>query len=430
VDILSRKAWAFPLKDHKMDTLLGAYKRFLREVGLARKPANVSARLSMVEGDNEWNAQAFRSYNAGMQIDTYVDTAEYDHITRDGDRLGIVDRLIGTLKRQLRLYFRLHAGTAGRWLAVLPQIITDYNATRHGTLERVYGVKGMTPDQAYGLDKGVQEARYADELAHNAQADGLKENRLMIGQRVRVLEYRGDRIGKDISTFWSKAFYRVARRDGYKWIVEGSDGRELDRRFKINELKRVSGAERQDEAGAKDVMKAKKAARVRRVMQQQEQIEPAQETPDETPTKEALEGKTLWDLQPKVGRWIAVDAEGADEDSTLLKFKKQGKACYVYVGKVSRLEQKGRRRTIKVRYLAAALPKHRTLTSRYLEPLSGDKGLRGSTSATALLYMGRMEFSASGKGSLPAEVAAKIKERYDAEAEPEQDQGSDADLEH
>jgi hypothetical protein len=103
IDILSRKLWAFCLKDNTMSTVLSTYKKFLKSVGLTAKPKHVSVRLSMVEGDMQFAAQEFTSYNESKQITTYVDAAKFDHITPGGDRLGIVDRVTGTIRRKLEL---------------------------------------------------------------------------------------------------------------------------------------------------------------------------------------------------------------------------------------------------------------------------------------------------------------------------------------
>ena len=100
IDILSRKLWAFPLKDNTMPTVLSTYKKFLKSIGLTAKPKQVSVRLSMVEGDMQFAAQEFTSYNDSKQIATYVDAAKYDHHdTRPGALRGPRNDL-----REKRLY--------------------------------------------------------------------------------------------------------------------------------------------------------------------------------------------------------------------------------------------------------------------------------------------------------------------------------------
>ena len=68
IDILSRKLWAYSLKDNTMPTVLSTYKKFLKSIGLTAKPKQVSVRLSMVEGDMQFAAQEFTSYNDGKHM--------------------------------------------------------------------------------------------------------------------------------------------------------------------------------------------------------------------------------------------------------------------------------------------------------------------------------------------------------------------------
>ena len=200
IDILSRKLWAFPLKNNTMPTVLSTYKKFLKSIGLTAKPkhtgwgtspgpkgtlpAQVSVRLSMVEGDMHFAAQEFTSYNDSKQIATYVDAAKYDHITPGGDRLGIVDRVTGTIRRKLELQYARKAagtsrkpplarGTAGSetWQELVGKVVKAYNDELHGTLARVYQVKRMTPNQAWELDADLQLARYSSETAANEKED-------------------------------------------------------------------------------------------------------------------------------------------------------------------------------------------------------------------------------------------------------------------
>jgi hypothetical protein len=266
----------------------------------------------------------------------------------------------------------------------------------------------MTPDRAYEMEPLTQEARYAAELHHNAQADILKNNHLMIGQRVRILEYKGNnRLGNDTSSFWSKEIYSVARREGFKWYVQDHAGKELRRRYKINELQRVVGSEVRDAAGAEDVRKANKQVKVARVMRQQEQLEPASREPSELDDAE-LQGKTLGDLSIKVGQWMAVDAEGTPEGTDLLRFKKAGKDCFVWVGRVSKVTKDN----VHVRNLSAEALKDRRLGSRFLRLRAVVEALAADSPAESVLYLGAMAFNTKSAGAVSKAVQGTIKANY------------------
>ena len=210
IDILSRKLWAFPLKNNTMPTVLSTYKKFLKSIGLTAKPKQVSVRLSMVEGDMQFAAQEFTSYNDSKQIATYVDAAKYDHITPSGDRLGIVDRVTGIIRRKLELqYARKAAGTSATWQELVGKVVKAYNDELHGTLARVYQVKRMTPNQAWELDADLQLARYSQETAANEKEDAGARH-WTPGERIRILEYRGGKLGKNPDPYWSRGSYTVS----------------------------------------------------------------------------------------------------------------------------------------------------------------------------------------------------------------------------
>ena len=316
IDILSRKLWAFPLKNNTMPTVLSTCKKFLKSIGLTAKPKQISVRLSMVEGDMQFAAQEFTSYNDSKQIATYVDAAKYDHITPGGDRLGIVDRVTGTIRRKLELQYARKAagtsckpplarGTAGsEWQELVGKVVKAYNDEQHSTLARVYQVKRMTPNQAWELDADLQLARYSQETAANEKEDA-EARHWTPGERIRILEYRGGKLGKNPDPYWSRGSYTVSRRDGYKYYVKDSKGAELVRRFRNTELKAVPTNEREDDAGLQTAKENRQ--RARRTVKEREQI-----APDENvlagPEAEALrglpanrEGKTLMQLKPKRG---------------------------------------------------------------------------------------------------------------------------------
>ena len=443
IDILSRKLWAFPLKNNTMPTVLSTYKKFLKSIGLTAKPkhtgwgtspgpkgtlpAQVSVRLSMVEGNMQFAAQEFTSYNDSKQIATYVDAAKYDHITPGGDRLGIVDRVTGTIRRKLELqYARKAAGTSETWQELVGKVVKAYNDEQHGTLARVYHVKRMTPNQAWELDADLQLARYSQETAANEKEDAGARH-WTPGERIRILEYRGGKLGNNPDPYWSRGSYTVSRRDGYKYYVKDSKGDELVRRFRNTELKAVPTNEREDDAGLQTAKENRQRATARRTVKEREQI-----APDENvlagPEAEALrglpadrEGKTLMQLKPKRGQWIIIDAEGQADDRFLLRFKKlnakdQQQTCYVWTGKVTKVGKKD----IKLQYLASTNEDHK-LSSRKLTLESGEEPLDGATPAKPVLYLGPLEWAptARGKGSLPKDVVELVKQRYDTAA-PEQ----------
>jgi hypothetical protein len=303
---------------------------------------------------------------------------------------------------------------------LVAKVIKAYNDERHGTLARVYQVKRMTPNQAWELDAKVQLARFSQETAANQKEDA-GAMQWSPGERIRILEYRGGKLGKNPDPYWSQGSYTVSRRDGYKYYVKDSKGAELVRCFRNTELKAVHANERQDDAGFQVAKENRQRAKARRTVKHKEQIE-ADENVLAGPEAEAqrglpadVEGKTLMDLKPKRGQWIVTDAEGQTDDKFLLRFQKLNpeteklQTCYVWAGKISKVGKKD----VKVQYLAAT-GKERKLSSRKLLLESGEDALDGAADAKTVLYLGPMEGAPMrGKGSLPKDVVNLVKERYD-----------------
>ncbi|MGH6610996.1 MAG: hypothetical protein ACRECQ_12150, partial [Burkholderiaceae bacterium] len=271
VDVLSRRAWLYPMKDHKMKTILDNYERFLKAVGMNVKHVTKGVRIQMIEADDEFDASEFKAFNDGLGIQTYTDFAKYDHVSPGGDRLGIIDRLTGTLKRKLEIHYLDNDGS--RWSEAIADIVRYYNASPHRTLEAIYG-KGTTPDDAWKLSDEEQERRHAAEQLANHMTDA-KAPQYEVGEQVRVQEYQGDKLSPS-RVKWSKELYTVSGRDGYKYRVETAKGVLLKRRFKFNELQRVPGKPKREAVGLAAAQAATKRDRVEKTLRsRKEGVEPA-----------------------------------------------------------------------------------------------------------------------------------------------------------
>jgi len=98
VDILSRKAWAYVLtkskKEKRAEVSVKTIQEFKDEVGLIRG----------LEGDNEFSSSPIRKFcdDNDIRLDTSV--AKEEHIS-NGNKLGIIDRLVRTLRELIEKYY-------------------------------------------------------------------------------------------------------------------------------------------------------------------------------------------------------------------------------------------------------------------------------------------------------------------------------------
>lgn len=224
VDILSRKAFAYPLKDGKMSTLLKVYEQFLIDAGAAS-----DIMVNSVAGDAFFDNAAFKSMNEDLYISVYTDVSKDDHITKMGSKLGIVDRCIRTLKQLIQKF--MLANDTTRWTQFLSTVLELYNSTPHS------GIKNMTPDEVYD-DYDYMMGLYKAQSKRNQQINSKIS--VEPGNLVRTMVGKGI-FDKEKAKF-STTIYTVLRQEGYRFVLSDDKGQEVKRRYRPNELLVVKDA--------------------------------------------------------------------------------------------------------------------------------------------------------------------------------------------
>jgi len=214
VDILSRKAFAYPLKSGTIENVLEVYKAFLSEI----KDVN------SITGDNFFGAKAFVELNENKGIDIYTDVAKDDHFVKGSNKLGVIDRLTRTLKSIINR--RMVADNDVKWTAWLDEVIDLYNDLPHRTL------KNFTPNEVWS-DEYIQLQRQAhDEKENLKNYEGLQK--FMVGDVVRV--YKGKKQFEKEGENFSREVYKVVGIDKNKYIVENENRERFKRKLKPSEM--------------------------------------------------------------------------------------------------------------------------------------------------------------------------------------------------
>jgi len=217
VDILSRKAWAYVLtkskQEKRADVSVKTLQEFQAEVGF----------IKGLEGDNEFSSAAIKKFceDNNIRLDTSV--AKEEHIS-NGNKLGIIDRLVRTLRELIEKYFDITGHRTDNIKDVMKAIIDTYNSSSHRTL------KNRSPNQVF-KDNDDQVVRHINDSAHNQQV--YKSVPFESGQKVRILEQK-EKFDKGKQKF-SKDVYTVDKKEGYKIIVNGTN-----RKLKPAELLKAS----------------------------------------------------------------------------------------------------------------------------------------------------------------------------------------------
>lgn len=247
VDILSRKAFAYVLKSGKATDVLSAYDDFVKDVG--------KDRLTSVAGDDFFGNAAFMKRNDELGVDVFHDVAAEDHMTKYGNKLGIIDRLVRTLKAYIKKV--MIDSKSARWSRFLPDILDLYNGSPHSSL------KGKSPNEAFE-DVAFLSQLYLHQKGYNEYVSGTIA--LKVGDRVRAAV--GKKMFEKEGAVFSKMIYTIESKDKNKFRLRDEEGKLVKRKYKPVELKPVIGevTERIDdrelksvEAHHKKVVKVRKA---------------------------------------------------------------------------------------------------------------------------------------------------------------------------
>ena len=219
VDILSRKAFAYPLKSRKMKDILEVYEKFIDDVD---EPIN------SVAGDDEFNNTEFKAFNSKMDIQVFTDVAKDDHIVKGkGDKLGIVDRCIRTLKQYIQKYMLAHEDL--KWTTYIHKLIDLYNDTSNN------GIKDMTPNEVFD-DYDYMIGLYKGQKSYNKEVSESFD--LKVGDQVRIMLGKGT-FEKEKQKF-SSEIYTIIERVCYKYILKDEKGNAVKRKYRPSELLKVT----------------------------------------------------------------------------------------------------------------------------------------------------------------------------------------------
>lgn len=214
VDILSRKAFAYPLRSGSMANVLDAFEKFYND---AEYP------IHSVAGDDFFNNKNFREVVEALGAQLFTDVAKEDHFTKQGDKLAIVDGTARTIKWLIKKEI---ADTGNmRWTRFLPDTIDLYNNAKHD------GIKGDTPNEVYE-DRMLLEGMHAAGRAHNRTV----KVEIQPGDRVRVQLEKGT-FEKEGAAYSTKV-YTVVERVGNRFRLDG-----LKRLYRDSEMIKAKATE-------------------------------------------------------------------------------------------------------------------------------------------------------------------------------------------
>ena len=212
VDIQSRKAWAYVISSTSGENILTAYKKFESEVDI----------INAIEGDNQFSFKAFQDYNNDKNIRLDTSIAKEEHISSHGNKLGIIDRLVRTLKEMIEKY-RSIVSKQTSFPEIIDKIINTYNNQPHRTIK-------TTPNEMFN---DVSKQNFNNHKDKEYNRNDLKNN-ISIGVEARILESKG-KLEKG-SQKYSMDLYKLVGREGNRFIVQDAEGNKQRRKLKPSEI--------------------------------------------------------------------------------------------------------------------------------------------------------------------------------------------------
>lgn len=217
IDILSKYAWALPLKDKTGQTLVSAFEDIFEE---GRKPLKLQT-----DKGSEFQNRIFQSFLKKRKVEHFV--TENEDI-----KASVVERFNRTLKDKLWRYFTKH--NTERFLEALPQLVDAYNRTVHRSIKRA--PMEVTRD----TQEDVWHTLYDQPFPSTS-----KKRTLGAGDRVRISKARRN-FKKGYMPSWTEELFTVSRVKPTKpltYVLKDDHGEELEGAFYVQELQNVGEKE-------------------------------------------------------------------------------------------------------------------------------------------------------------------------------------------
>lgn len=212
IDVLSKYAWATPLKSKTGKDVAEAFSRIIKNDG--RYPKNLQT-----DRGKEF-------YNNNMQA--VVKKHGINHYsTYSVMKASVVERFNRTLKNKMWKHFTLH-GTY-RWIDVLPRLIMDYNRQKHRTI-------GMRP-----VDVNPTIANKLLKTVYN-NIKIAAPARFKVNDSVRVSKFKTV-FEKGYTSNWSTEVFfidKVQTTNPVTYLLKDSNGRPVAGGFYEHELRQAA----------------------------------------------------------------------------------------------------------------------------------------------------------------------------------------------
>ena len=217
IDILSRFAWAIPVRSKSIKDMLTGFERLVK---LARP--RLPKRLQTDKGKE--------FFNSG--VSKFLRDRNIRHFASNSDqKAAVVERFNRTLKTRIWTYFT--ANDTKRYVDVLPDIVHSYNHTIH----RSIGMYPADVDNEAAAQKAWMKLFYRD----TSKASSGERQALRAGQLARITRWEGE-FEKGYLPNWSREHFIVQRRSAHPravYKISDTSGEPIEGAFYNTELQAI-----------------------------------------------------------------------------------------------------------------------------------------------------------------------------------------------
>jgi len=241
IDVLSKHAWAIPLKNKKSESVLQAFKTIFKT---GRKPNKLNS-----DCGGEFESKKMAKFLKENKIIFYT--------TKGEKKASVVERFNKTMKGRMWRYFT--GKNTLKYIDILQRLVHSYNNTVHKST----GIKPV--DVNADNESDVRERLYGEDLKPVPQPVKYKYR---VGDTVRISKLK-DKFEKSYLPNWTEELFTVSERIPRRppvYRVKDSKGELIDGTFYAQELQLVTKPKDDKLFVVQDIVDRKKRNGVEQVL--------------------------------------------------------------------------------------------------------------------------------------------------------------------
>ena len=165
IDVFSKMAWVYPIRDKKCDTVLLCFKDILQKCG--KKPQKVQT-----DRGTEFICKTFEKY--------FRDEMIFHYLSYSDRKCPVIERFNLTI--QQLIYKLMEYKSTSRWIDCIDQAMEIYLNRKHNTIK-------MTPLEAEKLKNEKEVRRNLFKFFNKNSREKPQKQKFKVGDKVRVWKY-------------------------------------------------------------------------------------------------------------------------------------------------------------------------------------------------------------------------------------------------